>query len=157
MTATTAAMGPPASADLTLRAYARGMAVPGVKFVYLHCSDLAAMRRFYTELVGLDEIYHSDDDRTVAYDCDGLQFTITEHPEATAAAGWARQPGWGGGATTAPSWSVSLTGDTFRPAIDRLIAAGVPSFDPEPVWREYWSFPVRDPMGNTVEITWSPE
>ena len=99
------------------------MPVPGVKFLYVPCSDLAAMRRFYTDLVGLDEVYHSEDD----------------------------------GRLPAISWSVTLTEETFPPAVSRLLAAGVASFGTEPVWRGYWSFPVHDPMGNTVEVTWPAE
>jgi len=39
-------------------------------------------------------------------------------------------------------------------AADQTVLA---AFDAEPVWREYWSFPVCDAMGNTVEITWAPD
>ena len=52
--------------------------VSGVRFIYIPCSEQPAMRRFYTNLLGLDEIYHSEEDRSVVYDCDGLQFSIYE-------------------------------------------------------------------------------
>ena len=133
------------------------MPVPGVRFLYIGCNDLSRMRTFYSDLVGLDEIYYSDDDRTLGYDCDGFQFTVIESTEAAPAdSRWDRQPGWVGGTRAAVSWSVALTESTFGPAVERLGDAGVPCFRPTPVWVGYWSFPVKDPMGNTVEITYAP-
>ena len=55
------------------------------------------------------------------------------------------------------SWSVVLTGKTFGDAVRRLTQAGVDRFHEVPAWVNYWSFPVRDPMGTTVEITYVPE
>lgn len=133
------------------------MSVPGVRSLCVPCSDLGAMRHFYTQLVGLNEIYQSIDDRTLAYDCQGLQFTIFE---ATAAApgrdGWARQPGWVGGTGAAISWSVVLTEATYGKAVRRLLDFDVTRRHDEPQWVNYWSLAVQDPAGNTVEITYAP-
>ncbi len=126
----------------------------GVKFLSLPALDLGAMREFYTDRIGLHEIYHSDADRTLAYDCDGLQFTILESPDAEPAGdGWATQPGWRGETQPAVSWSVVLDEPAYRRAVATLRAADVPRLHDEPVWVEYWSFVVRDPMGNTVELS----
>lgn len=135
----------------------RRSTAPGVKFIYIPCADLAAMRVFYSTLIGLDEIYHSDEERSVAYRCESLQFSITEHPDAMPDEGdWAVQPGWRGGTAAAASWSVELDEPAFRSAVQRLIDAGVEARHAEPQWVSYWSFPVRDPMGNTVEVTYAP-
>ncbi len=136
-----------------------GALVAGVRFVYVPCADLEEMRHFYSELVGLDEIYHSDVDRTVAYLCDGLQFSVFEHPDAEPVDdGWAVQPGWNGGTGALTSWSVTLADDmAFAAAVERLQKADVEAAHESPEWVFYWSFPVKDPMGNTVEITWAPE
>ena len=129
----------------------------GVRFIYIPCVDLDAMRHFYSTLLALDEIYHSDDDGMVAYDCDGLQFSIFQsvdagpHPE-----GWAIQPGWSGGTGSQVSWSVELGEAEFEAAVRRLQEGGVFALHEKPVWVSYWSFPVRDPMGNTVEVTYAP-
>lgn len=126
----------------------------GVKFVYLPARDLAAMRRFYTDLLGLHEIHHSEDERMLAYDCDGLQFTIYESPDAPPVAdGWAAQPGWRGDTVPATSWSVVLDDLAYRRAVDRLRSTGVTCLHDAPLWVGYWSFPVRDPMGTTVELS----
>jgi catechol 2,3-dioxygenase-like lactoylglutathione lyase family enzyme len=128
---------------------------PSVRFVYFGCTDLAAMRHFYTELVGLRETYHADGpDGSLAYDCDGLQFTImvTEQPTANEA-DWSKQPGWGGGLGARASWSVVCSAATFPVVVRRLIDAGVSTYYEKPRWHGYWGFPVKDPMGNTVEVT----
>lgn len=133
------------------------MPVPGVRFLYLSCSDLDAMRRFYTDLIGMNEIYYSSDDRMLAYDCDGFQFTVLESKDVSPIdEDWGRQPGWSGGTGTTASWSAALTEDTYADAIERLKKADVPALHDDPVWVHYWSFPVRDPMGNTVEVTLAP-
>ena len=132
---------------------------PGVKFIYLFCADLQKMRYFYTELLGLQEIYYDDDlNGTVAYDCDGLQFTISVDPGAQSSTqGWARQPGWEGGREPSLSWSICLTENDYGEVIQKLQAAKVVAFHPQPQWQGYWSFPVKDPMGNTVEVVLAPQ
>ena len=127
---------------------------PGVKFIYLFCNDVAAMRHFYTDLVGLKETHFADGpEGGVTYDCDGLQFTIFgEKSKLPVTDAWAWQPGWGAGDSPTISWSVVLTEDAYGLAVQRLIDANVPRFDAKPQWRGYWSFPTQDPMGNTVEI-----
>ena len=127
---------------------------PGVKFVYLFCDDLQAMRHFYTEILGLHEIYYAEHpDRTVAYDCDELQFTIIFDPKAEPVTqGWAWQPGWREGMQPTISWSVCLTKDGYSSAIKKFKAHSVESYYQNPQWLNYWSYPVKDPMGNTVEI-----
>ena len=67
------------------------------------------------------------------------------------------QPGWAGGTIAgAPSWSVQLDDEPFRAAVACLQAARIESFHEAPQWVNYWSFPVTDPMGNTVELTDAP-
>lgn len=65
----------------------------------------------------------------------------------------AKQPGWEGGTYPGISWSAECDKESFNAAIARLKAAKVPSYHTEPNWVGYWSYPVRDPAGNTVEIT----
>jgi len=132
---------------------------PGIIFLYLFCNDLHAMRHFYSNLLGLNEIYYSEvPDGPVAYDCDGLQFTIVFNASAQKAPpGWGCQPGWQAGSQPIISWSVVLTEGGFETAVQRLMAADVEAFYKEPQWQNYWSFPVKDPMGNTVEIVLASE
>ncbi len=124
-------------------------------FLYLHCTDLASARTFYTEVLGLDEIYHSEVDRSVGYRAGDLQITITHHAEATddVRREWSRQLGWEGGSEPTPSWGLELSGTAFCRAVDAVRTLGHESFADEPRWVGYWSFPVKDPMGNTVELS----
>lgn len=125
-----------------------------VRFLYLYCNDLAPMRRFYSDLLKLDEIYF-DAGNAVAYKCDMLQFSITQvDQELPVIDGWAIQPGWSGGTQPIISWSIECDEDAFRSIVVRLKDEGVPSFYLRPQWAGYWSYPVRDPMGNTVELTY---
>jgi catechol 2,3-dioxygenase-like lactoylglutathione lyase family enzyme len=127
-----------------------------LRFLYLPCRDLEAMRRFYTDLVGLTETYHAPGpEGGLAYACDRLQLTFFAAPDAAPnAAGWHRQPGWAGGTVAGASWSIVADDEAaFRAAAARLTEAGVPRHAEHPRWVGYWSFPVRDPMGNTVELT----
>lgn len=123
-------------------------------FLYLHCTDLGDARRFYTEVVGLSEIFVSIEDGVVGYCVGDLQITIEERPVAEPpASGWARQLGWDGGTSTVPSWGIELDAPSFVRAVDAATTAGTPRHRAEPKWVGYWSFPVRDPMGNTVELS----
>ena len=126
----------------------------GVKFIYLFCADLARMRHFYSELLGLEEIYYvAGEDGGLGYNCDGLQFTIFQDERVTPQEeGWARQPGWQGGTLPMVSWSVPYKEGDYRSVLARLRAAGVTALHDKPQWVHYWSYPVKDPMGNTVEI-----
>jgi catechol 2,3-dioxygenase-like lactoylglutathione lyase family enzyme len=127
-----------------------------LRFLYLPCRDLEVMRSFYTDLVGLPEVFYAPGpDGGLAYVCDRLQLTFSLAPDAVPnAAGWHRQPGWAGGTVSGASWSIVADDEAaFRAAVARLTEAGVPRHAPLPRWEGYWSFPVQDPMGNTVEIT----
>lgn len=124
-----------------------------LRFLYLHCRDLDSVRHFYSELIGLEEVHFSPEE-AVAYRCGQLQFTVlrTDQP-LPAVTQWAMQPGWKGGTSSLPSWSVECSKPAFDRAVRRLQEAGVPSRHASPVWVGYWSFPVRDPMGWTVELS----
>jgi catechol 2,3-dioxygenase-like lactoylglutathione lyase family enzyme len=128
-----------------------------LRFLYLPCRDLATMRRFYSDLVGLPEVFHAPGtEGGLAYLCDRLQLTFLPAPDAVPnVSGWHRQPGWAGGAVTGASWSIVADDEAaFRAAVGRLTEAGVARHAERPRWQGYWSFPVQDPMGNTVEITY---
>ena len=65
------------------------------------------------------------------------------------------QPGWpDGGNAAVISWSVEPDHDDFVDAIGGVRRLGGPILHPEPSWVGYWSFPTKDPMGNTVELTY---
>ena len=79
------------------------MASPGLRYLYVPATDLSAMREFYSGAVGLQEIYFSEDEGGLAYDCAGLQFTVyfSAVADPLQATGWAVQPGWPDGGSSA--------------------------------------------------------
>ena len=128
-------------------------------FIYTRSNDLAASRRFYRDLVGLEQIWDEPD--SIAYAVDEVvQLFIGLDGQAIPVEGWSFQPGWVFGlevdpvpAYTAASWSIALSPNAFRTAVDRLQEAAVEPLRPEPFWVGYWSYVVRDPMGQTVELS----
>jgi len=122
-------------------------------FLYLHCSDLERARRFYSNVLGLPEIYFSADEGSVGYQAGSLQLTIGHHDHAQLRTDWARQLGWSEGTSAEPSWGFHLEADQFHEAVERTRAGGVKARFEEPRWVGYRSFPVMDPMGNTVEVS----
>lgn len=127
-------------------------------FLYLHCEPLGLdqARRFYSHVLGLAETFFSADDGTVGYRVGDLQITIEAHPEATTSSGWAKQLGWRGGVTATPSWGIEFSSAAFAPAVEAARASDVECWQAAPEWVGYWSFPIKDPMGNTVELS-APE
>jgi catechol 2,3-dioxygenase-like lactoylglutathione lyase family enzyme len=131
-----------------------------IRFVYNFCNDLGAMRRFYTDLLGLDEVAYSEEHRYLCYRSEGFQFMFFRpDAEVPAREGWADQPGYDGGTTFVTSWSVEVPAGEFAATVARLREAGVACFAADPDWRvdSYWGFTVKDPMGNTVEVYATPK
>ncbi len=128
----------------------------GVRFLYVPANDLATMRDFYTDRIGLKEIYFQAGE-ALGYDCDGFQFTVLAAAGVAQIGDWATQPGWRGETSPLISWSIELGEDEFQNAVELTLAAGDKSLNAVPQWVGYWSYPVKDPMGNTVELAWPDE
>jgi len=126
-------------------------------YIYVSCNDVAAMRRFYVELVGLNEQSFSDEGEYRWLVCHSrgfeLMFFATTKPTPVIA-GWHAQPGWEGGEVEGVSWSIEVPSEDYAATVEKLKAASVPCYFALPRWLQdsYWGFPVKDPMGNTVEI-----
>ena len=140
-----------------------------IKYVYAYANDLDAMRRFYTDLVGMTEGAFRNDEQWgwLVYKCAGFQlmFFRSEPPlsPAPVETRWALQPGWNDGEVRDGaeifSWSIRVPESAFADTVARLKEAGVESYYEKPMWFQdsYWGFPVRDPMGGTVEIFCTPK
>ena len=135
-------------------------------FLYLRSDDLAAARGFYTDLLGLEQIWDEDDSLAYAIGPSvqlyiGAEVAGTETARAEGEAPpWSFQPGWAHGlgidprpAHASASWSIALAPEEFTAAVARLQAAQVPALRPEPFWVGYWSYVVHDPMAYTVELS----
>ncbi len=130
---------------------------PSLRFIYLFCNDLNEMREFYTNIIQLKEIYFAPSE-SVAYQCDKLQISFTQvDKKLPVSSGWAIQPGWKGGDLPITSWSIECGEQDFKKVVKRLQEKKVESFTKEPVWNGYWSFVVKDPAGNTVELSFPGE
>lgn len=127
------------------------MPTPQVKFVYRYCNDLEATRRFYVDLLGLTHtsVKNGVQGGFVEVDCGGFRLTFlkstTELPVYTQLS---KLPGCEGGEIEQALCSVEYTADDYVAVVDRLRSAGVNSPQPD----GEWSYPVLDPMGNTIEV-----
>ncbi|HHU09679.1 MAG TPA: hypothetical protein GXZ60_06655 [Intrasporangiaceae bacterium] len=127
-------------------------------FVYDVCTDVAATRQFYGGLIGLRQIWDSEDDVAFLHDC--VQVSFSRAQSVPTPQGWAFQPGWANGqlpeapaAHVVPSVSIALGPEEFRSAVERLRAADVERLRDTAFWVGYWSFVVLDPDGRTVELS----
>lgn len=129
-----------------------------IRFLYSFCNDLAAVRKFYTECLGMQEVSAIDKPEFgwVSYRSTGLEYMFfrVDEPLPAPPAGFAAQPGGGGGERLVPSWSIIVPPETFQGVVKRLKAAGFTSNQPEPVYLQdsYWAYVVLDPCGNTIEV-----
>lgn len=130
-----------------------------IRFIYNMCNDVARMKHFYSDLVGLKEIVYDSTYGWLVYQSEGFQMMFLKAElELPVAAEFAWQPGSGKGTLDAPSWGIAVPEDRFPEVYLRLKEAGVSMLEPEPQWRQacYWGLSVLDPMGNTVEIYTEP-
>ncbi|MCP4230638.1 MAG: VOC family protein [bacterium] len=131
-----------------------------IRFLYNYCNDLAEMRNFYTELLGMKETAFNEEWNFLCYQTEGMDFMFFGNDEEIPVrTEFADQPGWMGGELPITSWTLDIPEEEYAETIARLKAAGVSSSGENPHWEQdsYWCFPVLDPMGNTVEITTVPK
>lgn len=132
-----------------------------IDYVYRWSDDLEEMRRFYTELIGLQEISNSVEEEHgyVAYKCVGFTLYILRGKEVRPEmSGWTKQIGREGGTIERTSYTIRVPESAFRDTVTRLRKAGVQSLHEMPKWfhNEYWSYIVQDPMGATIEVYMKP-
>jgi len=132
-----------------------------LRFVYNFCNDVAEIRGFYTELLGLEELAYDEEYGWVNYQVEGLCYMFFRDDEAPVPvkAEFAAQPGWAGGTAVISSFSFEIPEADYPDMINKLRDAGVKSYYDAPSWEQdcYWCFPVLDPMGNTIEVFMSPK
>ncbi|MBN2083154.1 VOC family protein [bacterium] len=133
-----------------------------VRFFYLLCNDVEAMRGFYTDLLGMQETNYMNEPEMgwLCYAFGDIEFMFFRAENTLPVPDkYASQPGWPGGELEVPSWSVLIPEEDFAATVQALINAGVPTFAAKPMFclDNYWSFPVLDPMGNTVEVYTIPK
>ena len=116
---------------------AQSYSLPIRTFLYLHCTDLELARRFYSDLLGLTEIYFSEEEGSIGYLVGTLQISISTHAASTPVDGWAKQMGWEGGFTATPSWGIEMAPHEFRRSVQVARDTGIDVRNPEPRWVGY--------------------
>ena len=132
-----------------------------IRFLHNVCNDVEAMRRFYVDLLGMEQAAFRDaeDFGWLALQCDGFQAMWFRGDGALPVpTEFTCQPGWDGGVLDLTSWAVHIPEARFRAVFEALRDAGVTLFEPLPAWRQdcYWGLSALDPMGATVEVYTSP-
>lgn len=129
-----------------------GLEMSQLGFTYLFTNDLSEMKKFYWEILGLNLTWDEED--SIAFMVNDHQLSITydknfrkPNPD------FAKQPGWKGGTATRTSWSINFPMDEYEEVIERLQMKQTPAYFTAPQWFGYWSYPVLDPMNNTIEMT----
>ncbi len=128
-----------------------------LRYLFHVCNDVAAMRRFYVELLGLPEVSFVNDGKFgwLCVEAGGFEsmWFRADAPQPVPKA-FACQPGWAGGTLEVTSWGIEIPWDRFAAVHRALVAAGTPLFGPVPEWRQgsYWGLSALDPMGATVEV-----
>ena len=134
---------------------------PALRWLFAMCQDLDAVREFYTDAVGLQELsFRNDEDwGWLHYDCGGVAMTFNRaEADMPAREGFAWQPGGGTGEMPEVSWGIEIPEDDFEATVERVKNTGAPCQTDAPEWRQesYWGFTVKDPAGNTVELYTTP-
>ncbi len=123
-------------------------------FTYIFTNDIGKMKWFYKDLLGLELIWNQDDH--IAFKISDHQLSIKYHKDyKVQTPAFAIQPGWDGGKEPRTSWSINFDAISFEKTVNLLVDHSIQSYFVEPQWKGYWSFPVLDPMNNTIEITCS--
>ena len=133
-----------------------------IRYLFAMAVDIDAMRHFYSELVGMKEVSYMNDENFgwLCYQSDGFQLMFfranSENTKPTD--DWTWQPGYGGGPYEGISWAIEYPEEEFKSTFRKMVDADVRALWETPQWfqESYWSFPVMDPMGNTIELFWTP-
>lgn len=130
-----------------------------LRFLYVHVNDLKAVRRFYTDTLGLQQgvCYDKDDMGYVGYQLEGLelQFWRWDRGQLPINEKWDWQPGVFDGEGAKVSWSIQIPEENFPGVVKRIQHGKYRTMTEKPIWLDqtkYWAFTAKDPAGNTVEV-----
>lgn len=116
------------------------------------CNDIAAMREFYTDILGLKETFYNAEHGWLTYQVGPTMLAFMTAPEPVSVASeWAVTPTIGMGTAHVTSWVIELSVDEFQSRLDRIRAAGIVMHLLPDSLQARVMF-VRDPMGKTIEL-----
>ena len=126
--------------------------------IFLYCNDVVPIRRFYTDLIKLEETFYRNDDEVgwLTYQSGTLQIVFTRvESHIPVIEDWGLQPSYKEGKLEIPSWVIQVAYEDFDATIERLKAADDvvrledSVREARPGHQSFW---VRDPMGTTIEV-----
>ena len=125
--------------------------------IFRWCSDVATMRHFYTECLGLEETYFRSDAEHgwLTYQLGEVQLVFIRSGEPLpVTTQFAQNPGYQGGDLHAESWVLKVERPSFETITQQLKNSRYSRFTPEPVAPRPGALQLLalDPMGFTVEI-----
>jgi hypothetical protein len=145
---------PHAEADAAAHGEPRPMTAR-INTLFLWCNDAAAMRVFYTDVVGLKETFFDNGPGWLTYDLAGVQVVFMRgSAPLPVEAGWAKEPAYREGTVEAASTVIQLEPAEFDAAVARAKAKSVEAkWDaPRAMGKDARAYFLRDPMGRTVEL-----
>lgn len=130
--------------------------MPSLSTVFFWCRNVQDMRKFYSDVLGMQEIYSGDD--AVSYRVGDLQwFFLKASGRVDVLDEWASQPGYTVGKAEVPSWIVEVEPERFEEIVEDLKSRGVESLGDPREFKGHKQFWIRDPMGTTIEIHGPPK
>ena len=123
--------------------------------VFEWCNDVAEMRRFYTDGLGLNETHARDEPEVgfVVYQAGETQIVITRSPDPKPVlSDWTKTWGFDDGLLHEPAWVIEVEWDSFFDIVQRLKSFGVPMHSEPRDEDKIRQVVVRDPMGRTVSV-----
>ncbi len=133
-----------------------------INVLYLHCNDIHSIRHFYKDIIGLGDEKIGDPEKLYCgQTSDGItmMWAKSEYVSLPLRKPWADIPGTDFGSIEEASWGIQYPEDLFRETVRKLMAEKTPAVFEKPrfISDSYWSYPVSDPMGYTVEVFCVPE
>lgn len=123
--------------------------------VFEWCNDIAEMRRFYTEGIGLEEQHTKDDQEGgyVVYQAGDTQIVITRSPQPKPVLqAWTKTQGFDMGSLIEPAWVIEVDWDSFGKVVGRLESLNAPFHSQRRDDEKLRQVVVRDPMGRTLSV-----
>lgn len=110
------------------------------------------MKWFYSNILQLNLLWNSEG--SIAYTIGEHQLSIDYNEDfIPPSKNFSIQPGWSGGTEPRISWSLECDKEDFVAIVHSVLINNITKYNNEPIWKGYWSFPILDPMNNTIEIT----
>ena len=125
--------------------------------IFRWCNDVAPMRHFYTDCLGLTETFFRNDVEHgwLTYQVGQVQLVFTRAPALLPImTEFAQNPGYSGGTVQVESWVLKVERPSFDEIVGRLQASSYTHYAPQPNTPRPGAlqFIALDPMGFTVEV-----